>query len=94
MELFEKEKKLRRLQLEKELATANAKEKAIKQTLQEDKLAGLNEVSNAERVNAEVKQELKPDVRDQNIRRERSFSVNPYAPEFVPLSYSSPPFAI
>ena len=92
MEFFEKEKELRRLQLEKELSIANAKEKAIKQTLQEDKLAALNEVSNAGRVNAEVKQELKPDVRDQNIRRERSFSVNPYAPEFVPPSYSSPPF--
>ena len=90
MEFFEKE--LRRLQLEKELAIANAKEKAMKQTLQEDKLAAVNEVSNAERVNAEVKQELKPDLRDQNIRRERSFSANPHAPEFVPPSYSSPPF--
>lgn len=90
MEFFEKE--LRRLQLEKELAIANAKEKAMKQTLQEDKLAAVNEVSNAERVNAEIKQELKPDLRDQNIRRERSFSANPHAPEFVPPSYSSPPF--
>ena len=92
MEFFEKEKELRRLEIEKELAIANAKEKAIKQTLQEDKLAAVNEVSNAEHVNAEVKQELKPDLRDQSIRRERSFSVNPNAPEFVPPSYSSPPF--
>lgn len=91
MEFFEKEKELRRLQLEKELAIANAKENDLKQTLQEDKLAAVNEVSNAERVNAEVKQELKPDLRDQNIRRERSFSANPYTPEFVPPSYSSPP---
>ena len=92
MEFFEKEKELRRLQLEKELAIASAEEKAIKRILQEDKLAADNEVSNVERVNAEVKQELKPDLRDQNIRRERSFSANPYAPEFVPASYSSPSF--
>ena len=92
MEFFEKEKELRRLQLEKELAIASAEEKAIKLILQEDKLAADNEVSTVERVNPEVKQELKPDLRDQNIRRERSFSANPYAPEFVPASYSSPPF--
>ena len=54
MEFFEKEKELRRLQLEKELAIASAEEKAIKRILQEDRLAADKEVSN------ELKQELKP----------------------------------
>jgi len=92
MEFFEKEKELRQLRLEKELAIASAEEKAIKRILQENKLAADNEVSNVEGVNPEVKQELKPDLSDRNIRRERSFSANPYAPEFVPACYSSPPF--
>ena len=92
MEFFEKEKELRRLQLEKELAIASAEEKAIKRILQEDRLAADKELSNVEGVNSEVKQELKPDLRDQNIKRERSFSANPYAPAFVPNSYSTPPF--
>ena len=92
MEFFEKEKELRRLQLEKELAIASAEEKAIKRILQEDRLAADKEVSNVEGVNPEVKQELKPDLSDQNIKKERSFSANPYAPEFVPTNYSTPPF--
>ena len=92
MEFFEKEKELRRLQLEKELAIASAEEKAIKRILQEDRLAADKELSNVEGVNSEVKQELKPDLRDQNIKRERSFSANLYAPAFVPNSYSTPPF--
>ena len=84
MEFFEKEKELRRLQLEKELAIASAEEKAIKRILQEDRLAADKEVSN------ELKQKLKPEFCDQNIKRERSFSVNPYAPAFVPSTHLTP----
>lgn len=39
-----------------------------------------------------VKQELKPDVIDKNIKQERSFEANPCAPPFVPGSYLTPPF--
>ena len=92
MEFFEKEKELRRLQLEKELAIASAEEKAITRILQKDRLAADKELSNVEGVSSEVKQELKPDLCDENIKRERSFSANPYAPAFVPNSYSTPPF--
>ena len=84
MEFFEKEKELRRLQLEKELAIASAEEKAIKRILQEDRLAADKEVSN------ELKQELKAEFCDQNIKRERSFSVNQYAPAFIPSTHLTP----
>ncbi|XP_078347357.1 uncharacterized protein LOC144632559 [Oculina patagonica] len=79
MEFLEKEKELRRLQLEKELAIASAEEKAIKRILENERL----EADKEELSVKGVKQELKPDVSDQNIKQERSFTPNPLAPAFV-----------
>ena len=39
MELFDKEREIRRLQFEKEIAIANAEEDAIKRIIDEDKLS-------------------------------------------------------
>ena len=89
MEFLEKEKELRRLQLEKELAIANAEETAIKRILEDDRLSvsGDKEVL---RIKSD-KQESKPDVSHENTKEERSLSVNPYAPAFVPRNYPPPP---
>ena len=87
MEFLEKEKELRRLQIEKELAIASAEENAIKRILEEEKLSGDKDVTSS----AGVKQELKPDVGVQNIKEERSASVNPLAPPFIPRSHPTRP---
>ena len=89
MEFLEKEKELRRLQLEKELAIENAEETAIKRILEDDRLSvsGDKEVLRTK----SDKQESKPDVSHENTKEERSFSVNPYAPAFVPRNYPPPP---
>ncbi|KAL9954294.1 hypothetical protein ACROYT_G041813 [Oculina patagonica] len=79
MEFLEKEKELRRLQLEKELTIASAEEKAIKRILENERLVADKEVLSVKG----VKQELKPDVSDQNIKQERSLTPNPLAPAFV-----------
>ena len=92
MEFLDKERELRRLQLEKEIAIASAEKVAIKRILDEERLAGDKEESSVKNVNPAVKQELKPDVSDENIKQERSFQANPYAPPFVPGSYLTPPF--
>ena len=87
MEFLEKERELRRLQLEKELAIANAEECAIKRILEEEKMSA----GDREEVKS-VKKELKTDLSQENIIRERSFSVNPHAAPFVPRSHPAPPF--
>ena len=46
---------------------------AIKRILDEERLAGYKEESSVKEVNPAVKQELKPDVSDENIKQERSF---------------------
>ena len=92
MEFLDKERELRRLHLEKEIAIASAEKLAIKRILDEERLAGYKEESSVKDVNPAVKQELKPDVSDENIKQERSFKANPYAPPFVPGSYLTPPF--
>ena len=92
MEFLDKERELRRLHLEKEIAIASAEKVAIKRILDEERLAGYKEESSVKDVNPAVKQELKPDVSDENIKQERSFKANPYAPPFVPGSYLTPPF--
>jgi len=84
MEFLEKEKELRRLQIEKELAIASAEESAIKRILEEERLSGERDATNG----VGVKQELKPDVGIQNIKEERSY-VNPLAPPFIPRSHPS-----
>ena len=73
MEFLDKERELRRLHLEKEIAIASAEKVAIKRILDEERLAGYKEESSVKDVNPAVKQELKPDVSDENIKQERSF---------------------
>ena len=68
MEFLEKEKELRRLQLEKELAIASAEEKAIKRILEKERLAGDEEVLSVKG----VKRGSKPDVSDQNKRSKQN----------------------
>lgn len=87
MEFLEKEREIRRLQLEKELAIANAEECAIKRILEEEKTSAgdRQEVKN-------VKKELETNLNQEDTIRERSFSVNPHAAPFVPKSRPSPPF--
>ena len=85
MEFLEKE--LRRLQIEKELAIASAEESAMKRILEEEKLSGDKDVTSS----AGVKQELKSDVGIQNIKEERSPSVNLLAPPFIPRSHPTWP---
>ena len=92
MEFLDKERELRRLHLEKEIAIASAEKVARKRILDEERLAGYKEESSVKDVNPAVKQELKPDVSDENIKQERSFKANPYAPLFIPGSYLTPPF--
>ena len=91
MEFLDQERELRRLHLEKEIAIASAEKVAIKRILDEERLAGYKE-SSVKDVNPAVKQELKPDVSDENIKQEGSFKANLYAPPFVPGSYLTPPF--
>ena len=81
IEFLEKEKELRRLQLERDLAIANAEESAIKKILEDEKLPSDKEETS-------VKKEMKSELNSENIKQERSFSVNPYASPFV--SSSSP----
>ena len=92
MEFLDTERELRRLHLEKEIAIASAEKVAIKQILDEERLAGDKEESSVKDVNPVVEQELKPDISDENIKQERSFKANPYAPPLVPGSYLMPPF--
>ena len=87
MEFLEKESELRRLQLKKELAIMNAEECAIKRILEEEKISA----SDREVVRS-VKKELKPELSHENIKRERSFSVNPHAAPFVPRSHPTSHF--
>lgn len=87
MEFLEKEKELRRLQIEKEPTIASAEESAIKRILEKERLLGENGVTSDEG----VRHELKPDVRVKNIKEERSL-VNPYAPPFSPRSHPVPAF--
>ena len=92
MEFLDTERELRRLHLEKEIAIASTEKVAIKQILDEERLAGDKEESSVKDVNPVVKQELKPDISDKNIKQERSFKANLCAPPFVPGSYLMPPF--
>ena len=92
MEFLDTERELRRLHLEKEIAIASAEKVAIKQILDEERLAGDKEESSVKDDNPVVEQELKPDISDENIKQERSFKANPYAPPLVPGSYLMPPF--
>jgi len=87
MEFLEKEKELRQLQLEKELAIANAEECAIKRILEEEKIS-----AGDRKEIGSVKKELKSDLSHENIKRERSFSANQYAAPFVPRSHPTPHF--
>lgn len=87
MKFLEKERELRRLQLEKELAIANAEECAVKRILEEEKISA----GDREEIRSVMK-ELKSDLGHENIKRERSFSVNPYAAPFVPRSHPTPRF--
>ena len=61
-EFLEKEKELRRLQLEKELAIANALESVTKRVLEEEEISA----GDREEVKS-VKKELKPDLSHKNI---------------------------
>ena len=78
MELFDKEREIRRLQLEKEIAIANAEEDAIKRIIDEDKLSIKEE-------NKSVKQDIDPGTRAEKfIKNERDFPMDPNVPSFVP----------
>ena len=77
MELFDKEREIRRLQLEKEIAIANAEEDAIKRIINEDKLSITEE-------NKSVKQDLEPCTSGEKfIKNEREFPMDPNVPPFV-----------
>ena len=77
MELFDKEREMRRLQLEKEIAIANAEEDAIKRIIDEDKLSIKEE-------NKSVKQDIDPGTDAENfIKNERDFPMDPNVPPFV-----------
>ena len=77
MELFDKEREIRRLQLEKEIAIANAEEDAIKR-IDEDKLFIKEE-------NKSVKQDLEPCASGEKfVKNEREFPMDPNVPPFVP----------
>ena len=75
---FSIKKEKRRLQLEKEIAIANAEEDAIKRIIDEDKLSIKEE-------NRSVKQDLEPCTSgEQFIKNEREFPMDPNVPPFVP----------
>lgn len=80
------ERELRRLQLKKELAIANAKETAIKRILEDEKL-----LVDKEEIKI-VKQESKAELSAVDIKQERSFSIDPNGPLFIPgnLTASKP----
>ena len=88
MEFLDKERELRRLHLEKEIAIASAEKVAIKRILDEERLAGYKEESSVKDVNLAVKQELKPDVSDENIKQERGFRLHKFVSnsKIVPTS--------
>ena len=65
MELFDKEREIRRLQLEKEMAIANAGEDAIKRIIDEDKLSIKEE-------NKSVKQDIDPGTGAEKFIKNRS----------------------
>ena len=79
IEFLEREKELRRLQLERDLAIANAEESAIKRILEDEKLPSDKEETS-------VKKELKSELNLENMKQERSFSVNPSAGDRKPSS--------
>ena len=85
MEFLEKERELRRLQIEKELVIASAEESEIKQILKQERLSGDKDLTSGEG----VKRWLRPDVGVQNIQEGRSY-VDPLAPPFIPRSQPTP----
>ena len=91
MEFLEKEKELRRLELEKDLAIANAEESAIKRIIEEDRPPGDKHDKRDKEEVRSIKRELEPDLKAENVKQERSFSVNPYARPFVPSRFSAFP---
>ena len=91
MEFLEKEKELRRLQLEKDLAIANAEESAIKRIIEEERPPGDKHDKRDKEEVRSIKRELEPDLKAENVKQERSFSVNPYAHPFVPSRFSAFP---
>ena len=85
MELFDKEREIRRLQLEKEIVIANAEEDAIKRIIDEDKLSIKEE-------NKSVKQDLEPGTgAEKFIKNERDFPMEPNVPPFVPSNLPESP---
>ena len=85
MELFDKEREIRRVQLENEIAIANAEEDAIKRIIDEDKQSIKEE-------NKSVKQDLEPGTgAEKFIKNERDFPMDPNVPPFVPSNLSESP---
>ena len=85
MELFDKEREIRRLQLEKEIAIANAEEDAIKRIIDEDKLSIKEE-------NKSVKQDIDPGTgAEKFIKIERDFPMDPNVSRFVPSNLPESP---
>ena len=85
MELFDKEREIRRLQLEKEIAIANAEEDAIKKIIDEDKLSIKEE-------NKSVRQDIEPGTgAEKFIKNERDFPMDPNVPPFVPSNLPESP---
>ena len=85
MELFDKEREIRRMQLENEIAIANAEEDAIKRIIDEDKQSIKEE-------NKSVKQDLEPGTgAEKFIKNERDFPMDPNVPPFVPSNLPESP---
>lgn len=72
MEFLEKEKELRRLQIEKEPTIASAEESAIKRILEKERLLGEKGVTSDEG----VRHELKPDVRSKTLKKREALSTH------------------
>ena len=85
MELFDKEREIRRLQLKEEIAIANSEEDAIKRIIDEDKQSIKEE-------NKSVKQDLEPGTgAERFIKNERDFPMDPKVLPFVPSNIPESP---
>ena len=85
MELFDKQREIRHLQLEKEIAIANAEEDASKRIIDEHKLSIKEE-------NKSVKQDIDPGKgAEKFIKNDRDFPMDPNVPPFVPSNLPESP---
>lgn len=75
------------MQLERNLAIANAERSTIKNILEEERPSA----GDREEIKG-VKQELKPDLSDKIVKQERSIVPNAHATQFADVSYPTPHF--